>query len=77
MKLRATLEKCKFAPLTSEICLFVMDEYWNELYYVFVYVDDIIISSKALEECENIEKMLADTFVLSAMHNSHSFWYKG
>ncbi len=58
---------------TADPCLFMIDMESIITSYVLVYVDDIVIATKSVEDAAQIETMLRTSFDIGSMDDMHLF----
>lgn len=55
------LEKIGFIPGNADLCIYSA-KLSDEWYFIFIYVDDLIVVSKELSVIESVKKALSSEF---------------
>ena len=67
------LSKCEYTQSASDLCLFVARMKNSNVYYLLVYLNDIIIAGVTKLDCEFIVRQLSKQFEISKMEPAHFF----
>ena len=66
------LKKMKFMPTASDPCVYVQDEA-GELFFVAIYVDDIILGGRSEDRMKEVKQELSKQFEMTDLGTLHYF----
>jgi hypothetical protein len=72
-KLKEELSKMGFLASQSDATLFIHEEK-NEVVYMLVYVDDILVAAKSPDEIDQFKKKFLDRFEARDLGDASSSW---